>query len=59
MHAEKFVLPVVQDVVARCALDLARDGLSITSSTFHDQAPLIGAAARAFEALFRRTPVPA
>lgn len=52
MDAEEFVLPVVRAVIARRALDVAHEVVSVRSSSFRDQASLIGAAALAFEALF-------
>jgi predicted NBD/HSP70 family sugar kinase len=54
MDAEAFVLPVVREVVAQQALDASRDVVSIRSSSFREQASLIGAAALAFDALFQR-----
>lgn len=52
MDAEDIVLPVVRSVLLERALALATGVLRITVSTFHDEAPLVGAAALAFESLF-------
>jgi predicted NBD/HSP70 family sugar kinase len=57
MDAEAFVLPVVRDVVARRGLEVAGEAVAVRSSSFRDEASLLGAAAFAFDALFQRVAV--